>query len=410
MGAPHADSRRSLAVALGVTAAVKAATLGLGLGPLWNTGAMSHMVQDLRTWASFFRYAQAGLVPYVDFFKEYPVGAGLLYWAMSPFVAPDDVRQVTLVHALFMLPADALNVVLAHRLFQALDPRRALAFTLLLNLNLTALVLAPLRFEGWIVTFVLAGYLAHRAGRPLLAAAAWSAGSWLKWFPSFFIAAQEWRGLVVEGKKTRWLLAGAVFVGVALALNGPFLALNLARRGNLEMFLAPYRFHLERPLYWDTLLGVGQIWLGPLPWERHGSLWTLGLVVAALVARPSLGVAPKGVLMCAAALVFNRIYSTQFHLWFYPFLLVEAIRARGRRFPLLLGLFAALDVVNVLVYPVFFTGAVEEMRGFRPFAARDLGEAWTIAFSAAIVVRTLLVVVLASLMLRSDDTEGPGRS
>ena len=33
----------------------------------------------------------------------------------------------------------------------------------------------------------------------------------------------------------------------------------------------------------------------------------------------------KGVLICLAAVVFNRIYSTQFNLWFYPLLILAAL-------------------------------------------------------------------------------------
>ena len=44
--------------------------------------------------------------------------------------------------------------------------------------------------------------------------------------------------------------------------------LSLRETGSIANWLAPYLFHLRRPLYWDTLLGVGQIWLGRLPWSN----------------------------------------------------------------------------------------------------------------------------------------------
>jgi hypothetical protein len=81
----------------------------------------------------------------------------------------------------------------------------------------------------------------------------------------------------------------------------------------------------------------------------------------------------KGALVCIAAILANRIHSTQFHLWFYPFvilgLLAEPARAVRRMVPLL----AALDLTNVLVYPFAFAYAYGEMDGFAPFAARAAG-------------------------------------
>jgi hypothetical protein len=165
-------------------------------------------------------------------------------------------------------------------------------------------------------------------------------------------------------------------------------------------WLAPYLFHARRPLYWDTLLGVGQIWLGPLPWERHAGLWSLALMLAAIAVRPAMRLEPKGVLVCLAAVFFNRIYSTQFNLWFYPLLVVAALDApEGRRKALLL-LMALLDVLNVMVYPATFTPAVAEMGGFFPFAARHGGGPWTVAFSCVIAVRAAVIAALAVLLLR----------
>lgn len=385
------------------------AAVALALGPLWDTAWMSHLVQDIRTWEGFFAQARAGGVPYVDFSKEYPVGAGVLYWLMSALVVPGDLRQTVRVHALVMAAIDLVNVGLAYRLLRDRAPRRAFALALLLALNPTAVVLGPVRFESAVVTFVLVGCALHRRERPLLAVLAWSLGCWLKWFPAFFIAAQEYRALLLGGKRWRWLLAGGVFLAVAAAVNGPFLLAAGARHGSFEAFLAPYRFHVQRPLYWDTLLGVGQLWLGALPWERQASLWTLGLVLLALLVRPRLALEPKGVLMCLAAIVFNRIYSTQFHLWFHPFLLLAAASEPPRRFRALLALFVSLDLVNVLVFPFSFSRTLQEIPGFFPLAARVSPGPWTAVFSAAIVARTALVLALAVFLLRSAPPDPPAR-
>jgi hypothetical protein len=399
-------SRRSWELGAAVLAAVvaRAIVLTLGLSDLWDTPYVSHMVQDLRTWHDFFVKARNGLTPYVDFSKEYPVGAGVLYWAMARFVDPEDLRQTVLVHGLWMGVFDLANTVLAYRLFRAKNPERALAFTLLFSLNLTALLLGPIRFESALVLFVLLGYGAAAGGRPLRGVAFWSVGFWMKWLPAFFMVAQEWRAVVVDRIRWRWLRAMGAFLGVAALMNGPFVWAAW-RHGSLAPLIAPWRFHMERPLYWDTLLGVGQIWLGPLPWERYGSWWTLGLVVLALVARPRLRLEYKGVLLCIAAIVFNRIYSAQFHLWFYPFLLLGMITESEGRLRRLLLIAVALDVLNAIVFPLSFTLCLEEIGGFSPYAAAANGGLWTVVFSAAIILRTMALGALAVLLLKTPSVD-----
>jgi len=400
------DSRgRGLSAVLLVAAAAKAAMIGLGAA-WWHSAWMPHLVQDIVSWRRFLEQARQGLVPYVDFSKEYPVGGGVLYWILGSFVDPADTRGTVLAHALVMSAVDVANAGLFYRIASGIDGRRALAATLLFALNPTSLVLGPVRYEGVVVTLVLLGYARHRSGRPLLAVAWWSLGCWLKWFPSFFIAAQEHRALVVEGVRWRWLKAAGLFLAVAAAVNLPFMALAWHRHGSLEHWLWPYRFHATRPLYWDTLLGVGQIWLGPLPFERYASLWTLVLVAAALVVRPRLGLERKGALLCIAAILFNRIHSTQFHLWLYPFLILAFLAEPRPALLRIVPLAVAVDLLNVLVYPFAFSYAYGEMGGFAPFAARA-GGPWTAAFSAAIVARAALLAVTAALLLRRSGQAPP---
>jgi hypothetical protein len=406
-GDPRWDSHApGLGTALLITAVVRALTVALLLTVFWPTPVVSHLVQDIRTWREFFAETQAGAIPYVSLTKEYPVLGGILYWLMSPFVRPDDLRQTIVVHAAFMGVADLINAALLYKLARQIAPRWAFAATLVLSLNLTAIVTAPVRYESWITTFVLLGYMAHRRRRFRWAAFFWSIGCGLKWYPAFFIAAQEWRLLAVERRRWHWLGAGAVFLAVTAALNVPFAVLCLRETGSLANWLAPYVFHVKRPLYWDTLLGVGQIWLGPLPWERYAGLWSLVLMLAAVVVRPRLPIEYKGVLVCLAGVFFNRIYSTQFNLWFYPFLILGVLADDDERRRRHIAItFLVLDVLNVVIYPLSFAGAVAEMGGFFPGAAREGGR-WTIVFSAAIALRTALVAVLAVLLMAGRSRGG----
>ena len=397
---PAKDNAAGQWRAASIVALWKAIALGLLVTLFWDATWVSHLVQDIRTWHGFFLSTQAGLVPYVDITKEYPVLGGALYWAMSPFVEAENLRQTVLVHGLFMLAADVLNAVLFYRLARGVLPSLALPATLLFGLNLTSLVMGPVRYEPWVTTFVLLGLASHRQGRYDRATFWWAVGCGLKWYPAFFVAAQEYRLWRVDGRRTHWIRAALVFGAGAAAINAPFL-IAAYREGTVSNWLAPYLFHAHRPLYWDTLLGVGQIWLGPLPWERHAGLWSLGLMLAAIVVRPSMRIEAKGVLICLAAVLFNRIYSTQFNLWFYPLLILAALGASEARRNGLLLLMVVLDVLNVMVFPTTFTPAVAEMGGFFPFAARDAGGPWTIAFSWMIVARALVIVALALTLLRA---------
>jgi hypothetical protein len=397
---------RGLLAVLLVTAAAKAAMIGLGAA-LWHSAWMPHLVQDIVSWRRFLEQSRLGLIPYVDFSKEYPVGGGLLYWALARFVDPADIRATALAHALLMSAVDVANAGLFYRIAAGMDRRRAAAAALFFALNPTSLVLGPVRYEGVVVTLVLLGYACHRVGRPLSAVSWWSAGCWLKWFPAFFIAAQEYRAFVVERIRWRWLKAAGLFFAVAAVVNLPFMILAWHRHGNLQNWLWPYRFHVTRPLYWDTLLGVGQIWLGPLPFERYGSLWSLGLLAGALLVKPRMRLEHKGVLLCIASILFNRIHSTQFHLWFYPFLILGLMAESQPALRRLAALGVALDLVNVLVYPFAFSYAYGEMGGFAPWSARARGGPWTAVFSAAIVLRAVMLLALAAVVLRRYGQGGP---
>jgi hypothetical protein len=390
--------RKHLALLVAATALGRVVVVFLYVNVLWATNLVAHLVADLRTWPPFFFWVQRGYVPYVNFPKEYPVGASLLYWAIAPLMNPDDIRQITLVHGLVMSIADLLSVAVFYVLALRVAPRLAFPLSLLFSLNLTALLLSPIRFEGWVVLFALLGYAYHVRGAPCRATLFWAIGCALKWFPVFFIAAQEIQALR-EGRKTQWIRTGAVFLGVTLAVNLPFAVADYRLHGNLNYWLSPYLFHMRRPLYWDTVLGVGELWLGPLAIERYGSLWTLLLVGTALLAFPRMGVARKGTLMILASLVLNRVYSAQFNLWFYPFVLLLASQSEEHQRRRLLVLFCVLDVLNVLVYPLLFGPAFEEVGSFAPYAAARFGGVWASAFSAAILLRALALICLAAALV-----------
>jgi hypothetical protein len=391
---PEGGALRTGLVLVAVTAVVKAAVVlacvhWIGLWP-W----IPHLVQDVSHWRPFLEAVRGGAIPYVDVAIEYPVGAGMLYWALSPLLPIDDPRGLVLTHGIVMTLVDLVNTGLFFAILRRFAPRYAVVMTLLFSLNLTSLTLSPVRFECVVVTFALVGYWFHRRGHPHWAALVWSVGSLFKWYPAFFVVAQEYRALVVEGKRWQWVRSAAILIAVNVAAHAPFVLLDHLRHGHIDHVWYPYWFHINRPLYWDTVLGMLTLWLGPQPYERWASLLSLGLMAAALLVRPSLRLEYKGVLICLASLIFNRVYSPQFHLWFYPLLLAGIAEEERPRRRELLALFVVLDVLNAIVYPLAFPQALLEVR-LEPFAAVHNGGLWTVVLTAAIFARTLVIVDLA---------------
>jgi hypothetical protein len=146
-------------------------------------------------------------------------------------------------------------------------------------------------------------------------------------------------------------------------------------------------------------VGMAQLWLGYITWERWLAPAALLLLLLTLALRPSLPLTRKAVLLTIAMVICNRIYSPQFNLWFYPFLILHLLREPRRRMLTLVALYVVLDICNVLAYPFAFSRALDEMDSFSVFNAAERGGAWTILWSAAILLRCVVLIWLARLML-----------
>jgi hypothetical protein len=185
-----------------VTALVRAVTVTLLLTVFWGSPAVSHLVQDIRTWREFFAETQAGAIPYVNLTKEYPVLGGILYWLMSPFIRPDDLRQTIVVHAAFMTVADYQRrpVLLA----RARD-RAALGLAATLVLAPHCRVTAPVRHE-LIVTFVPVRLPGPSTPPLRTAAALWSKRP--EWYPALHRprngGSSPWSGAGGTGSARAW--------------------------------------------------------------------------------------------------------------------------------------------------------------------------------------------------------------
>jgi hypothetical protein len=385
---------------------VKAWILSAGI-LLWDTPYVQNIVWDITTWFDFWEACADGAVPYVDITKEYAVGAGLLYWGMTPLMslANGDGKVILLLHGILASLVDIVNVVILYCILREINARLAFPLATFFMLLPTGLVLSPERFETYVTLTVLLGYWCHRHGRPGAAAFFWSIGCWLKWYPAFFIAVQEIRALVVEKRRWQWVKVTGIFLGISLALNLPFILANLAIYGNIDNWLYPYRFHSNRAVAGDTILGLATMWFGELSVSDYSGLWTLGLVCAALVVKPRLRFEYRCLLICIAMLALNRIYSTQFNIWLYPFAILGAAYEGRERRLLLLSLLLGMDLVNVLVYPVLNVLIWGELKSTGPLSAATNAGIWTIIWSAAVVLRGTILIAMGVFVLRESSRE-----
>jgi hypothetical protein len=367
---------------------------------LKHSRVVYHLKYDLSTWREFFDNIARHRIPYVDFSREYPVGAGVLYWTMAPLFIHVGEQQAVLAHAAVMAAFDVLNAGIFYVLARSVSPTRALAGTLVWSLSLTSTILSPLRFEAVLVTTLLIGYDLHRRGRNMAAAALFSLGATIKWFPAFLFVAQELKTYYGSSRRDVWWRSALVFGAVQIIANAPFLIASELRHHDIHAWLETYLYHVDRPLSVDTLLGMTQLWIGYIPWERQLAPATLTLLALTLLVRPRLPLTQKAVLLTIAMLICNRIYSPQFNLWFYPFLILTMLRSPRAQMLQLLALYVALDICNVLAYPLAFSPALDEMGSFAVYNAAEHGRAWTLVWSASIVLRCCLLLGIARLMLK----------
>lgn len=359
----------------------------------------NQVYMDIWAWTSFWKQCQQGLLPYLDFSREYPHLIGLFFYLLHPLFDLQNPLQMLMVHALIMLVVDLGNTALFIKILRDRGVKKVGLPVALLQLNLTALFLSPFRFESLLLLFVLLGFVAFQKQRWLLASLWWSLGFHVKWFTAFLLAVQ----FLALARRRQWRQAlgtAGIFVAVTGLIFGS-VGLGIWLRGHsLHLFLAPFLFHLQRNLYWDTVLGVVGMWFGPIAIERWASLWSLlGMIaVLGLGAWRRWPLASQAVLISVAMLVLNRVYSPQFHLWFYPFLILVWLQAeaRPRRFLAITAL--ALELSNIAIYPFTYTYAYHELRGFGYNAATNFGGPLIVLFSLLILLRAALLVATAWLV------------
>lgn len=375
-----------------ITLIVRGVISFLYITELRNLPWSAHMYVDIWSWLPYLEKCFYGYLPYVDFSKEYPVAIGMVFWGISLIANHNNPDFLLDFHNIFFSSFELINVIIFYKVLKEYDCKKPFLYALCYCLLPTNLVLTPFRYESLVNVFFFSGILFYKRNQNYLASSALSIGTAFKWYPTFFLAIAEWKRLLETKAFLSILKNVLIFLAIFLVINVPFIIMGLTEKGNFANWSATYLFHVKRALYWDTPLGVLTLWFGYIPFEHYASLFSLVLMFVFFFIKPKLDVIAKTIIITAAALVFNRAYSTQFHLWFIPLCLVYL--GYTPRKSLMIFLIVSLEVLNIFVYPFSFTYSILELDGFNQGVALESAGFWTWGFGMAILIRAHLLVEL----------------
>lgn len=340
---------------------------------------------DVEVYAGYARRTLDGLVPYRDFYPEYPPGAMPLFLAAAPadggyfnrfrllMLALGVVTVVLLVLAMFLVGATTLELVTGVLVFA----------TLPLTLEVGLLFE---RYDVWPALLVLVTAIALLLGRRTLGLVALGMAAAAKVYPLVLLplALLQRRG---RGHLRRDL---AVFAAAALVFVLPFMLVGPRGIGHVGRVL------VERPLQVESLgasvlLAAHQLGAyEPTIYYSFGNSWDLAGPAAKLVAAVSSLVTagalltvwrlfargPRGprefLLAVAAAVVavvtFGKVFSPQYLVWVAA--VVPLAFGRVRTFALAATVFACL--LTMYVYQWGYPDLLDAGRTSWVMVARNL--------------------------------------
>ncbi|KQS02135.1 hypothetical protein ASG11_15235 [Sphingomonas sp. Leaf357] len=351
-------------------------------GVQYTTGCYSDAVPF---WGG--RGVAAGQLPYLQARMEYPVLTGALIWVEG--IVARLLRGPAADAATFLFVVSAVNAGLAFLVLwmmerAGVDRRRlylwAAAPPLILYLGHNWDLLA--------VALAMAAVLAARVGR-LTRAVQWAAaGTAAKLFPVLILPLLGLTALFRPGERwprriTRAASLALVAILVWGAINAPI------AYAAFDTWSEFYRFSSDRSgtaaSVWELLATFG-LWVSPIP-VRNLVSFALFAAGAALIvalgwrrhaARPWIMFTP---VLCWFLLT-NKVYSPQFDLWLYPFLILTGYRI----WPILW--FAIGDAAAYFAEFWMFAG----MEGHTPSATQG-----DIALAAAIRGAAMLWIIVSAI-------------
>ncbi|WP_181954191.1 glycosyltransferase family 87 protein [Kocuria coralli] len=346
-----------------------------------------------------FLYARVGMVdghfPYLvpDALLEYPVlqsviatVTGVFSWAITPVTSVHvaqgiyfDVNAVTIAALWAVTVLVASKMIASPRVLLALALAPAVAATALINWDLwvvcvTVVALYFLRRERWVPAGVFLGL-----------------GTALKLWPFVLLGAVIVLG--IRRRELRPVVTTAVsLVATWLVVNVPFYLWDREQWGYFWGFSSDRSAGFSSIYHvWDVAigpaLGYGELGAGTINVIAYGGFAVLcaGILALGLLARREPSIEQLSLLIVAAFVLTNKVYSPQFVLWLVPLVLL----ARPR-------------VVEFLIWQaieVFHWVAIFSWLNAVSWSDESL-PAWTTTYVIAVLAHVVAVAGICALVIR----------
>ena len=256
-------------------------------------------------------------IPYLDYPNEYPVGLGLLSWAISHL---SDGKTAYLLSTAAVLLGAGLVILVVGRRFGG-------ARLWLFALSPALLWYGALNWDLFALCFLVGALLALRQGRDMAGGTLLALAVWTKFFPIVLVPLVILDRLLQRRWRDAALFSGA-FAAISVAMNAPFAVIFGADGVHLrEGWLRFFTFNQERlqeANFWTLLCWAG---FGPDTAtinRASAMLLLLGLVVVGgvlwFVRRRTTDASVDALLPAALLLLgwwffINKVYSPQYSLW-----------------------------------------------------------------------------------------------
>ena len=359
--------KKRIVIIIGIAVLLK---IGIILFTYHNYGSniyVWHYARDFDVWFDAFGKIDEGLIPLVDFPKEYPSGAVVLYWALSHLYS--EPRQFILLYGIFMFLVDMAVAVVLWKICRIEKNGNASAIVLAYLFLPTVLILNHVRFDIVPVFLMILAYYYWRKGKFVGPAILLGLAISLKWFSVFAVIAIFLNEIATGQRLRRAIGRAAISITAFAVVDMPFLLLNYFRGTDFTHWTASYSEQYGRTVCVDTLAGMAQMLFDVTVSSKLIFGITLISFLLIVLLHNKKNVSSNYVLYCFSFLLFNKIYSPQFHIWFLPFLLL-CLPAEGYwRFwnkgpEIGIPAIFIFEIVNMLVYPFSFTWFLQDVRSF----------------------------------------------
>jgi hypothetical protein len=129
---------------------------------------INHILVDISSWWHGMQPLAKGQIPYVDFSREYPVGAGLCYWGLWKLFLFKDFSEFLYTHVIFIIFLNYFVVLGVYFVLEKINSSRSLLYSLFYLLFPVAFFVGPTRFEPVVMLFVIWGYYFHLKDNDIL--------------------------------------------------------------------------------------------------------------------------------------------------------------------------------------------------------------------------------------------------